>query len=217
MKTVVFTEISIDFEEPRHANAKIVIIPNTGEVFPSNKATASVLGVTESRISQVCQHGGYIIDKRNGTQITCHHPEDYGKHFLEVARITREMYADAAAYREMKAEEARREAERKAKEEAERKRKARIAKIQERTTELATELDVLNAELVELRKSETVTKEMAEGFYKDLQGFFGKGIGWISIDAIAYNMELTKVRATELCDALVTYGITSRKGKLYLI
>lgn len=217
MKTVVFTEISIDFEEPRHANSKIVIIPNTGEFFPSNKATALILGVTESRISQVCQHGGYIIDKRNGSHVTCYHPEDYGKRFLEVLRITREMYTDAAAYREMKAEEERREAERKAKEEAERKHRERIAEIQERATELTTELDALNAELVELRKSETVTKEMAESFYKDLQGFFGKGIGWISIDAIAYNMELTKVRATELCDALVAYGITSRKGKLYLI
>jgi hypothetical protein len=128
------TEVAIDSKPKRNGNAKPVFCITDGRTFASVKDAAIFYGSHMCNISQACLGK---IRTSNGKEFCF--VKDLPIRVLDVGSHIQSLLTDATAYREMKA-----------KEEVERKRTERIAEIKERREELATEMDALYEELIEL-------------------------------------------------------------------
>ena len=128
------TEVTLDSKPKRTKNAKAVFCITDGNIYASTVDAANAIGVHNSSISMCCTGKVATVKGKRYCFV-----KDLTIHVLDVASEIKSLYADASIYRE-----------RKAKEEAERKRTERITAIKERREKLATEMDSLYAELMEL-------------------------------------------------------------------
>ena len=71
-------------------------------------------------------------------------------------------------------------------------------------------------------KINRITEDMAAEFYRDLCGaVYGdcnkNSCGVMSIELIAEHMHMSTKRATELCCAMIMYGITERQNGMIVV
>lgn len=62
-----------------------------------------------------------------------------------------------------------------------------------------------------------ITRKQAQGFYADICGTYNgnankTGQGIASVSHIAEAMGITESKASEFCNAMISYGITERQG-----